>query len=146
MDSEVIRRIRAIESLLSKEATLDTPTHYFPMLNFGTLGSGITANGTLCGATIHRQVRIFRYFVTCKVNTTNNTNNYWDIRLLTIPAGTLITSVNTSAMSTGIWTKLTQTSFTFLTPTSELGVYVDVLKVGSPGPLDIFCPLVGYYS
>jgi len=113
------------------------------LLPFGVFGaiSPMAVAADPYGTSLDRTITPVSLTHTCIVTTTNDGSNYWRIRLLAISGGTVAT-VTTAAVAADTWVILTTSSFS-ISPitTSNVGLYVEVDKVGSPGPISIFGPM-----
>jgi hypothetical protein len=79
------------------------------------------------------------------VLTTNNASNYWNIRLNRLSDGAMITQINTSAVAPGGWRFLSSGSFSIASiGTPQIGCYLNVSKIGSPGNLLLAMPLIEF--
>lgn len=80
-----------------------------------------------------RDVTIKQWTMNTYVGTTNNGSNYWQFDLKRLSDSALIDSWNTSSWSAGTWGRSARALSSAITASSHLGVYVDIIKVGSPG-------------
>lgn len=113
------------------------------LLPFSTFGSisPITIGVDPFGVTIDRDMVIRWWTQSVNVQTTNNGSNYWTIDLRSLGAGTLA-SLNTSAIAAGVWANLSNKAINTSAATTDIGLYIRVAKVGSPGSLYLLSPAV----
>jgi hypothetical protein len=113
----------------------------FPFATYLNLNP-ITASATYpYGGTVDRSMTLTQWSQSLYVATTNNGSNYWTITMKRITDGATVNSISTSAISANTWTLLTDTTFSISSlTTSDVGLYLECTKTGSPGSLYILCP------
>jgi hypothetical protein len=124
-------------------AAQSTHPGFLSFVNYDSLAYNISANGTPLIATVPRAGTIVSWQQAVKVNTTNNGSNYWTIKLIRrLADGTTNVTlglVDSYYMTAGTWYRwdLTIGASTLAT---DLFVYVNVTKTGSPGNIDLAGP------
>jgi hypothetical protein len=94
-------------------------------------------------ATIDRTCTLVQWSQSVRVSTTNNSSNYWNIKMIKCTAGTVLEEINTKSISANTNALLTSTSFDVASVGSaDVGLYIEVYKTGSPGALFLFSPLL----
>lgn len=89
------------------------------------------AGKNVCMAPIDRDGTLTTWTCIVYVDATNNASNYWLIELRRLDTGAVIASINTASQALFTWQRRAQTINAPLT-TSMLGVYVNVVRIGSP--------------
>jgi len=113
---------------------------YFPFAPFLTLPANITNSTSVYFGAIGYDGVIRRMSVAVYVATTNDAANYWRLDFKRFDTGIAIFSVDTSAISTNIWTVLSVTGRSDAIITSMKGLYINAIKVNSPGAINISGP------
>jgi hypothetical protein len=108
-------------------------------INMSTLGWNIAANTNVCMASIDAAYTLKNFAILTQVVTTNNGSNYWTINVRRYSDTAVIFSLNTSGNTAGI-SRLLSTTRSDAISTSDLALYVEVVKVGSPGNINIGGP------
>ena len=143
MSTELIQRIRQLEREVERLQALEARDLFLPV-TMVTSGFGLTTNAYVCGMVLTRTpIYINRFQAVCRVNTTNNATNYWDLILATVVGGVGISSASTSALAPS------STTFSAISGSvgtniavGEIGLYVFAARTGAPGILDVLGVLV----
>lgn len=101
-----------------------------------TMTGQVTASATAYGAFLvpaERDVTVSQWTMNVYIQTTNNGSNYWQFDLKRLSDGALIDSWNTSGWAANTWGRSARALSSAITASSHLGVYVDIIKIGSPG-------------
>ena len=106
-----------------------------------TLAIPCSAAGNPFAATVPRQLTIKTWHQRVNVQTTNNGSNYWSVQLAGWTSG-VITTINTSTLTAGVSSVISDTAIDTLLSASETGLYIYVAKVGSPGNMFMANPAV----
>jgi len=114
---------------------------FLPWGVFGSVGYMSTTSDPY-GATIDRAMTAINFAVSGIVLTTNNGSNYWRVYVSYVGSTAFSCEVNTSAKSAGAWWQLSTASFTGSLDANTIGIFVEVAKVGSPGNILLFGPLL----
>jgi hypothetical protein len=116
----------------------------FDFTPYDSLPSGMTTDGlNVFVAPADRTVTLANWTQGVRVATTNNGSNYWRIRILRLSDGSTVNEINTSAISADTWASISDSSFSIATiGTSDVGIYLNISKVGTPGALSMSTPLV----
>ncbi len=114
---------------------------YLSFINMSTVGWGITvAAVNVCMATIDASCTLKSFAILTQVLTTNNASNYWTINVHRYADGAVMFSLNTSGNTANISRILSTTRSDALSPAGTYAVYVEAVKVGSPGALNLGGP------
>jgi hypothetical protein len=114
---------------------LAQPHGWLPFAVYQAVPYGLTGNTNIYIATTSRNCTIRSWSQSVKVNTTNNGSNCWVLRLFTLGGALLISEVNTAALTPTAWGVVSDTSIDYALSTSHLGVFLQAIQYGSPGPL-----------
>lgn len=94
-------------------------------------------------ATIDRNLTLVKWSMGATAGATNNGSNYWDIKLYEWASDTLLATLTTSGSTAAVHTVLSTTTFADSTMTAaNKGLYIKVVKVGTPGNLYLAGPLL----
>jgi hypothetical protein len=128
-------------------ATLSTtiyPIIYLPFGVYANMSPISTTPAYPYLATVDRTITLVSWFQHIYVATTNNGSHYWLIELYTMVGGvwgTLVDSMNTSALSANVHSQLSTSSFTVgSVGTANVGLWLVCTKSGTPGALSIGGP------
>lgn len=114
---------------------------YLPFVAYTNL-SPMNTNASPYAVSVDRPTTFSKWTQSHFVLSTNNPSNYWTINLKTLGAS-LIASFNTASQPSNTWNQSAITSFSLPSVnTGHKGVYVEVVKVGSPGLLYLVAPLL----
>lgn len=128
----IVRLERTLERVRKVDISGDILTYAPAVLNPFPLASSGNNAGFFPQS---RSVALLAFNVSVYVNTTNSGVAYWTIALLN-DAGATLASVDTSALSSNTWTRLTDTSLT--QPASTNTSYtLRLTATGSPGSIFI---------
>ncbi|NIP97657.1 MAG: hypothetical protein GWO24_31190 [Akkermansiaceae bacterium] len=121
---------------------LAQPSGWLPFTTKDYLPSNhSTSPANLFSGTIPRTMTIRSWFQGVYVATTNDGSNYWTIALVENDL-TSIASLDTSGMSAGAWSVLSEAGIDTEVGASDVALMVRVTKTGSPGNLYLHGPAV----
>lgn len=103
--------------------------------------SAVTSDGIVFTCAVPYACLVKYFKVALLVTTTNDGSHYWTLNLKRID-GTSVSSVNTSAISPNTWSLRSATGVDYTLATSHIALYVEAIKTGSPGTLQIAGPAV----
>lgn len=115
-----------------------------PFANYEYISKDITAAGNPFLATVPKAMTVVSWAQAIRVETTNNSSNYWTIslyRLIGAATALEIAKIDTARMSTGTWYNESVTVNASILST-DLFLYVSVAKTSSPGGLRLAGPMV----
>jgi len=132
-------------NLQSAMDTIDDHNHFYwlPFQTY-TSHSPISVDDSLpYSAAIDRAITYVKFTMVLFVATTNDGSNYWEIRLKVITTNALIEMIDTSAIAVNTTVQVSSTSFDIAGHNaSNLGLLIGCIKVGSPGNLYIYSPVL----
>lgn len=117
---------------------------WIPFVSADVLASGISTNGASpFSASVPRALTLTNWSQSAYVATTNDGSNYWKIALYRYPStgGVKLLELSTASMSAATWTVLSGEVNGAVLAT-DLLIYINVTKTGSPGNLSLGGPMV----
>jgi hypothetical protein len=126
--------VHAITSLPARQKLGWTP--------YGALPAGMTGDGTnVFVAVVDRTYTFVNWTQGVRVSSPNNGTNYWKIRLFRLSDGATVNEIDTSAISADAWASMSDSSFSIASiGTAGVGVYINILKQGTPGDISMGAP------
>lgn len=127
--------------VLLGRAGLAQPSGWMPFTVYANMPYNLSGTGYPFAVTLSRAITLRSWFQGVYVVTTNNGSNYWTVSLHKSDT-TQITSFDTSALSADTWAILSDVGRADALTVSDVMLYVQVVKTGSPGNLHLAGPAV----
>lgn len=90
---------------------------------------------TACHATINADGTLVLWSIAAYVSSTNNASHYWNITLNRMDTGAVLATLSTSAVGPGAHNRFSTGAISIPVTTSMVSLYINVVKVGSPGAI-----------